>query len=286
MTKKLKSVVASIARMEEAYIQEWVAHQYILGFDKIVVIIQQLQGEPLCHTIDKIQQLPKFVLEKVETQIILDTRTYDEKYTQQAFQEQAYHQLYNQIKGKFEWLASFDIDELFYDSQQRSINKILSTVPKTTGQVFIPWIVYGHNNRVLSVKYPETRLSAFTTEFGSVRPTWTRSYGKTITRVDNIQADQQWYWCHEMTATGDFTTFDGEPIVSEKNYKSPKDIYLAHYYTGSMEDWTIRCKRVANNGDGKKYDVGDFMYHTCENQDTRMLIYNEKIKKILSQCQK
>ena len=98
------------------------------------------------------------MLNKVDVHIVRD------KLTGVRHQAYSYLNVTSKYVDTVEWLALFDTDELLYDSQQRSINTMLDTIPKTVGQIFVPWIVFGANDRVLSVTYPETRLSAFTTQ--------------------------------------------------------------------------------------------------------------------------
>jgi hypothetical protein len=281
--QKHKSAVVTIARHEETYIQEWIIFQYLTGFDKIVVWIHEVEGIPPCSTLDKIQQLPGHVLQKVDIKHIKKPQDINAQII-------AYQSSCEELLGQVEWIALWDLDEYLYDQQKRPINQILDGVPKTTGQLFIPWLVFGPNNKILSATYPETRMSLFVKHSGDKRPTWGgySSYGKAIARLDNIELPKLVRDIHILETSGDLTTVAGVHIEKDAEYPAPADVYLAHYYTGSMEDWVMRQKRLVTSWiqNYADYDYGGFEYHShlCQTEDKAMLIYHNEVKEILIQC--
>jgi hypothetical protein len=66
------------------------------------------------------------------------------------------------------------------------------------------------------------------------------------------------------------------------------DTCLAHYITGSMEDWVIKYRKWKRENEvlGKPLDrsFDDFAKSNGTIQDTRMSIYADELKELLSQC--
>jgi len=282
-----KSAVVTIARQESTYIQEWIAYQYLMGFDKIIVMLHAYQNEP-DETFDKIERLPNFVLDRVVVGTIscenidgINTPMYQRMGMYKAFD--------SYIKGKFEWMAMFDADEYLYDSQKRCVNDILDVLPEDAGQVSMPWLVYGPSNRVQSARYPETRLSVF-----NCRQPLERFFGyKSIVRVENIIDNGAWYWCHFAKTSGTYITFNGDVISNVpvenwdyiqngiQRYPINYDTCLVHYHTGAMEDWVNRHKRRPITVAETEHDVRRFMNHSFVDFDDRMMVHHDQLNGIL-----
>ena len=279
------SVVAAVVRQEGRYIQEWVAYQYLIGFDAIIVMLHNYRNEP-DNTLTKIQQLPDYILEKVIIGEISeeDISGVDNPMYQRAGMYKAFNE---HIKGKFEWMAMFDADEYLF--VKHNVNAFLSGFPPTTGQVVVSWLLFGHGNRVQSIQYPETRLSAFTNYSKEC------TGFKSIVRVDCVP-QIEWYHCHFAKGVPNTTSCNGRIIrdtpVNDWYELQPvmrhypiEDVCLAHYYTGAMEDWVNRHKRRAF-ACHKEHDVKRFIECSSDYQDDRMLLYNDELKDILSKVQR
>jgi hypothetical protein len=281
-----KSVVVTVARQEATYIQEWIAYQYLVGFDKIIVMLHKYQNES-DETFDAIQRLPDYILEKV----IVDSANTDNISSVETpiYQRVGMYKAFKtHVKGKFQWMAMFDVDEYLYDSQKRSVAEIFNTLPDA-GQIVLPWLVYGHSNRVQSVRYPETRLSAFTYR----QPLKKFTGYKSIVRVDSIVEGCAWYHSHFAKINGNTTAINGDkihdtPVTEWKqiqwalhNRSVNYDTCLVHYRSGSMEDWVGRHKRRPLTVHNTEHDVARFMTHSFADFDDRMMQYNEELKDIL-----
>lgn len=281
-----KSAVCITARMEEAYIQECILHNYIVGFDKMIIVLHQLSANDNDRTHEKILQLPDNVLEKV----VVETITTDCLY---GYQPDAYHKIYDEWKDKVEWLAMFDVDECLYDSKRRSVNELLSGIPDHAGQVLIPWLNFGHSGRVLSATPQETRYTAFTKCEGYAN---VNAQIKPIVRTKDIITDSRWYWTHFASTKGAAVDvsgnvlLDGQITGEEQFYRDIRknftnfDTCLVHYFTGAMEDWVIRYKRRKNHVYYGEHSVNMFMENTYEIEDTRMSIYLDGLKGLLEKC--
>ena len=181
----------------------------------------------------------------------------------------------------------FDADEYLFVRQKA--NTFLAGFPPTTVQVVLPWLLFGHNNRVRSVQYPETRLSAFTSRSNAY------TNFKSIVRVDCVP-QIEWYHCHFAKGVPNSTACNSKiisdtplehwhEIQSVMCHYPIEDICLAHYYTGAMEDWVNRHYRRAI-ACYNELDVKRFIECSYDCQDDRMLLYNDELKGILSKVQR
>ena len=289
-----KAAVGICARHEHKYIQECICFNYLQGWDKIVVCLHVVpeDTEP-DRTRAMIAKLPPEVLSKVTVIESLHEAGW-------GFQHKGYHYILQEVLD-CEWLGMFDVDECLYDSQKRDIHDLLATVPDDAGQIILPWVEFGHSNRVISATPQETRLAAFTTRI----PLNPRTNFKAIVRTRNIvqKPDEQfpsnyWYYAHMARVTGRHVNFQGEDVVppdfsfdGENFWKFWEvkanttcfDPCLVHYFTGSMEDWVLRAPRCHFNQYHPR-DVKMFMDYTGEVEDTRMSIYTEELRALLAKA--
>ncbi len=294
----MKSVIGICAKNEHKYIQECICFNYLQGWDKIIICLHDVVNEPEPDlTKEMIYKLPREVLAKVELLHVEEEPGW-------GFQHKGYHLIFQRAMDD-DWLALFDVDEYLYDSQKRPVNDLLATISNDVGQILIPWLEFGHNNRILSATPQETRLSAFTRRAG-ISP---RAHYKSIIRPRNViqkpdepRSSNYWYHTHQMAVRGrhvDFFNhdlipedfdFDSEDVhrrvyISHQNFTS-FDPCLVHYFTGSMEDWVIRTKRTAlTSAANLPRTFQSFLeprYNS--NEDYRMSIYIDELRELLSQC--
>jgi len=279
-SKPLTSVVAIATRDSARYIQELICHNFLVGFDRICIGVDHRTAD---NTLAKIEALPPAVLEKVAVSINASSGKVC------VWQGQWYNTIAREYQDSAEWLATFDDDEYFYDSQHRSVNAILNALPTTTGCALIPWLVFGHSNHVLSPPDDTTRLEYFTSVYD---PPPLREEYKSIVRLSNININD-WYGIHFHRHTGDATTLNNEPVLNREHWDAEivnYDTCLAHYMCGSMEDYVVRCKKWLDRFPGKpqasaggvKYFIERF---NMTGSDTRMAGYVPGLKQLLAQCQ-
>lgn len=277
--KQFTSVVAITTRDSARYIQELICHNFLVGFDCICIGLDHLTTDT---TLAKIEALPPAVLEKVA---VSENKS---KGMGWEYQAEWYSTLAREYHSKAEWLATFDDDEYFYDSQHRRINTILNSLPAATGCALVPWLVFGHSNHILSPPDNKTRLEYFTSVYD---PPPKREEYKSIVRLDTINLDD-WYGVHFHRHTGNATTLNNEPVRNKGGCDA--DIVndktcLAHYMSGSMEDYVVRCKKWQARFPGKpQASAGGVKYFmerfNMTGNDTRMSGYVAELKQLLAQC--
>jgi hypothetical protein len=273
------SAVGMITRNASQYIQELIAHHYLVGFDRIIIGLDQCDD----GTSEKIQQLPSKILAKVD---VFDNGPPRLDY---GFQHRGYQTIYDRSKDQIEWLAMFDDDEYFYDSKRRPINYLLQDLPRDVSQIALPWVTFTHSKQVLSAPPEVTRLAHFTTRESHRQ----HVACKTIVRLKHVVTNAipgGWYHCHSAEVSGKTITFDGKdcPLFGTPPCQMGPEHYntcLAHYVTGSMEDWVIKYRKWKRENEfvGKKLDRS-FDHFMCSDgtiEDNRMSIYVEELRRLL-----
>jgi len=287
--KKYNTAVGIVTCNSGKYIQEVIAFNYLIGFDKIIIVVDRTTDD----TLNKIAALPQFILDKVD---VIDNGLHDQSV---GFQHKGYKKIYEKYIGQVEWLAFFDDDEYIYDKHQRKINDILANVPSDVSQVVLPWIHYGHNNRIVSVPKGETRLSYFTKRH---RIDYNKPTIKSIARMDDIQYAEDpglWYHCHWVRVSNRSILASGTDVgeLSSNTVSNLTivdfDTALVHYIIGSMEDYVTRNKKweyelglTDSTGEHRKcrsVSLEQFNQHN-DIEDDRMLVYHDELLTLLNQC--
>ena len=286
MKKEYKSIVGMATCNSATYIQECIAFNYIVGFDKIVVVLDRCDDD----TKDKIYKLPDEVLERVD---VFDNSPYR---PDAGYQGKAYQHIYDKYKGKAEWLAMFDDDEYLYDSQRRKINDMLDTVAEDVGYIDLPWIKFTNSKQILPATPDVTRLRHFT-HCDRSNPNVEK---KIIVRLDAIHNTNDfggWFHAHWADVSGRIVTFDGKPsphnpllptcmrIVSREQTNT----CLAHYIHCSMEDYVKKYRKwvreKASVHARMEWGWNQFIFEEKRSTiDTRMEIYAEELIELLKKC--
>ena len=293
-----KAIVGIVVKNESTYIQECILHNYIVGFDKIVI---GLCNDTTDNTKEKIEQvIQKFNIDIdiIDVDVISPNPFFD--LNPSIFHQQiGYRLIYDKYVGKAEWLALFDVDECFSHISGQSIKSLLDNIPNDVGQVLVPWLTFNHNNRIVSVPVNETRYSWFNNiTIANIDHGWNWMQYKTehcqckpIVRLDNILIEQDWYHCHHVVCNKKTTDFslrevDGSPMKLNGVPVFERNVVLVHYRSGAMEDWVNRWKRKhwANpNENYTEYDFHEFQKYTMDGQDSRMMVYHNKMMQLKSQ---
>lgn len=286
-----KSAVGAVTSNSATYIREWVAHQYIVGFDKIIVVLDNCDDD----TFNQIQRLPWYVLERVD---VHNNQTPAPHYNDR-FQYRAYQKIYDLYNDKVEWLAMFDDDEFFYDHQRRKINDLLANI--SANQVVLPWVMFGHSGQVYSPPY--TRFESFQHVVPQERLNgWYFPYEvKSIVRFSSIITENNlfdsskkndWWYNHCANHQGDFSvTFDGREHKLERGLYCKAvyehlDTCLAHYFIGSMSEFATRTQRwqrvpLLGPHEIRKSSMDRFLRCRGGQIDARMMIYVDELNEIL-----
>ena len=255
---KVKSAVAIIVRNEAKYIEECICYNHLIGFDRIIIGLDRCEDD----TPDRVKRLQ----EHLSGLDVFDVNNTADKSCFCWNQQIGYNHVYKEYKDRVEWLAMFDTDEYLWNNGNRKMNELLEEIPDEVGEIRVPWLYFGHSNRVLSAPKSETRLRWF-----HQRQLWRPHVTvKPILRMSMLIGD--WIGCHKGNTCGQTMTFDGlyGKGGTINNYDLSKaTVVLCHYREGSMEDWVHRYKKRPTNHYGHELDVHCFEQgHTIE--DSRM----------------
>jgi hypothetical protein len=286
MSKQYKSIVGMATCNSSTYIQECIAFNYLIGFDKIVVVLDRCDDD----TEEKIQKLPDEVLQRVDVFHNSPHRP------DVGYQHRVYQHIYDKYKGKAEWMAMFDDDEYFYDFRKRKINDMLDTVADDVGQINLPWIKFTHSKQLLPAPPDITRLRHFT-HCDHSSPIIEK---KVIARLDFIQTtpkDGGWNHSHWVEASGRTVTFDGKespqdpmyPTCMRINSREQTNTCLAHYTHCSMEDYVRKYRKWAREkkSANARMEWGWNQFLSEESRstvDNRMDIYADELIELLKKC--
>lgn len=308
ITKKYYSAVGMCVCNADQYIQEMLCHNYLSGFDRIIVCLDRCTDD----TYNAIERLAPEVREVVD---VINNYGYHPGI---GYQQRAYMKMYEFYKGRVEWLAFFDDDEYLYDSHMRPVNDMLRAVDRPgVDQVVVPWLVYGHNNQIMTAPRTETRLKWFTKRKTS--DGW--STVKPIVRVDQIKVDGRtdggsrpcetvkWYYSHAAEVYGKTVNFAGQEVALggafdrmalQEAFIDNNNVALCHYLYGSMEDFAKRHKKWKVERDiieegarlqGREtvkygWKADEWIVSDDERYivDERMIPYAEQLAELLSKC--
>ena len=207
----------------------------------------------------------------------------------EGFQYRAYRHIYERYHDKVEWLAMFDDDEYFYDSQGRKINEMLDTIPDDVSQIVIPWLNFTHSGQVLSATPDITRLRHFTK-----REQKNPVCCKTIIRLDDIRHNEipsGWYHAHYADVSGREVMFDGKNSTRMAKYPCLVvarhfNTALVHYIHGAMEDWVNKYRKwkIAQDTIGSPIQWGNYNFCRFDKdhvEDLRMERYADELIALL-----
>lgn len=146
----LKVAVATMVKMENHYINEWVEYYYRLGFKKIFIYDNNdINGEKL-----------EDVLNKYISHNFVKIINYKGKIWRGInLQSSAFLDCYINESIKYDYLALFDADEFLYLGKFRKINDYLSQSKfKNFDCIKFPWLVFDDND-LINVKNNDFSLN-------------------------------------------------------------------------------------------------------------------------------
>lgn len=212
--------LCAIAKNETPYLREWVAHHYLLGFERFLIYDNE-SDEPVRVTLaDYVEQ------GIVETVLV----------TGQSAQLPAYQNCLERWRGKVRWAAFFDLDEFLVLKQHKDARLLLLDYEEFGG-LGINWVMYGSSGHM---QRPE----------GLVTEQYTRSlpdnaadiHIKSIVRPDVCTGFRN---VHQATFIDGFYAVNEFklPIVSALTPPSRELAQLNHYFYKSQEDYALKLER-------------------------------------------
>lgn len=134
----MKTLLCTIARMENKYIREFVEHYKKLGYTNICLFDNNYDNEDNFHDVIEDYINDGFV-------ILKDYRN------KIKCQLDAYNECYDTYKDEYDWISFFDVDEFLVLNKHKTIDEYLSQKKfNKFGVVCLNWLCYGDNGLVNS----------------------------------------------------------------------------------------------------------------------------------------
>jgi len=272
------SAVGIIVRNEAKYIEECILYNHLLGFDRIFIGCDRCEDDTYERAMKLQKHLPHLTVFEVPSKKSDDSALW--------YQRAGYHYIVEQLRGQVEWLAMFDCDEYLWNKDHSKINDLLKMVPSHVNQIRIPWLLFGHNNQVVSAPQSWTRLEWFTRR----QPFVKEVESKVIFRLACITSENWWHphSINERAMVNSTVSFSyrRQPphgIMWYGDSLETEPVMLCHYQVGAMEDWVRRNKKHLVRMCGCPQDVRMFLSHGWDIDDARMQPYAEELKTLLKE---
>ena len=216
----------AVVKNEEAHIAEWLAWQFLIGFDTVFL----LDNASTDGTAAVARRLAgRF-----------DVRVFDYPYRGRDYQFQAYEQVARAAANEYEWLAFFDTDEFLVLEDGQALKSLLTARPEAA--IAVNWAMFGSNGHE---EMPDSLvIEAFTQRALPAFPP--NRHVKSIVRPNRIKAVQS---PHAFDVDGDYVDLRGRPAywghvtgytTVEPDYMGGK---LHHYFTRSAAQWRTKLAR-------------------------------------------
>ncbi|WP_221246642.1 glycosyltransferase family 2 protein [Acidocella aromatica] len=215
----------AIVKNEERHIAEWLAWQFLVGFDCVFLFNNESTDQT------------KAIAEGFAPRY--DVRVLDWPTQEGGTQERAYMRAVELLRDEFEWLAFFDADEFLVLDEGLNLKAILRQ--RQEAAIGIQWALFGSSGHL---EYPkELVVEAFTRRApASFAP---NAHIKSIVRP---RAVKRAFNPHAFEIEGECVDFKGRPLAFQlpgvlaegRDYDGVK---LHHYFTRSWAHWQARAER-------------------------------------------
>jgi hypothetical protein len=122
-----KIACVAVIKNEARHIAEWLAWQFMLGFDTVIL----MDNGSTDGTLDITERFAA----------AYDVRRFHWADTSPSYQASAYDTAVRGLGGEFEWMAFFDADEFLYLDPGLDLKALLAARPEAA--VAVPWCVFG-----------------------------------------------------------------------------------------------------------------------------------------------
>ena len=122
-----KLACVALVRNEEQHIAEWLAWQFLVGFDTVLLLDNR--------STDNTAALARAFASRWDIRVVdWPMRTPD-------YQTKAYDHAINLLKAEFEWIAFFDTDEFLVLGSGLKLKTLLNARPESA--IAVPWAMFG-----------------------------------------------------------------------------------------------------------------------------------------------
>jgi hypothetical protein len=222
----MKLACVAIVKNEQRHIAEWLAYQFAIGFDTVILLDNQSTDATVtCARAFS----PTY-----------DVRVLDWNLTTRDYQPRAYEHAVHTFLDEFAWMAFFDTDEYLVIDPPFDLRAIL-TLWTDIPAIGIPWAMFGSSGYVTRPEglLIENFLNRSEPAFGPNR------HIKSIIRPSRMQRCEN---AHMFVMDGDYRSLSGLPLsFSQDGLLTKQPDYaigkLHHYFTRSRDHWADKMRR-------------------------------------------
>jgi len=236
-----KSACAIVVKNAGYKFAEWIAYQFVLGFDAVLV----LDNGSTDNTREIARQFsPRF-----------DVRVSDWNRTDPAYQRAGYDHIIRSSQNEFDWVACIDSDEFLVLPEGKGLKGLLDT-PDDVAGIRVPWAMFGSSGLEAAPNDLVIRsfLRRASHEFGP------NKHIKSIVRPASYIACGN---VHFFELNGRYVDMLHKQVtVSSALQENPPDYsggQLNHYFVQSKADWAEKLSRG---------------YHDCQRNPDEFFYYD------------
>ncbi|MCW3477382.1 glycosyltransferase family 2 protein [Limobrevibacterium gyesilva] len=219
----MRTAVVAVVKDEERYIAEWIAYQFAIRFDAVILLD------------NKSTDGTKAAAERFKQHF--DVRVFDWTLTTPDYQRKGYEFALELFRNEFAWMACLDADEFLV--LDRPLGDMLAR-HSDAAAIAVPWAMFGssgHAERPAGLVIESYTQRAPAT-FGPNR------HIKSIVRPKQVRTCRVSHW---FEVDGPYVDLAGRAIVDVKARLDDAPDYAAgqlnHYFTRSRADWDAKLAR-------------------------------------------
>lgn len=229
-----KIACVAVVKNEQRHIAEWIAYQFAIGFDAVILYDNQSSDETVVRA-------KAFMPSH-------DVRVIDWPVFAPDYQTRSYENAARTFAGEFDWLAFFDTDEFLVISSDFDLRAILG-LWSNAAAIGVPWAIFGSSGHI---NWPdglviEEFVYRSQPSFGPNR------HIKSIIRPQRMKSCLN---AHAFEMDGVYRGLGGEELSwsqpgvldREPDYRMGK---LHHYFTRSQAHWDAKIRRGYHDTDRK-----------------------------------
>jgi hypothetical protein len=259
----MKLACVAIVKNEQRHIAEWIAYQFAIGFDTIILLDNQSTDAtaPIARAFAPTH----------------DVRVLDWNQTTPDYQLRAYEHAVTTFGPEFAWMAFFDTDEYLVIDPPFDLHGILNLWADVAA-IGIPWAMFGSSGH--TARPDALLIEAFNHRsepgFGPNR------HIKSIIRPSRMIRCEN---AHMFEIEGNYRSLAGTPLsfsqdgllATEPDYTLGK---LHHYFTRSRDHWADKMRRGYH--DTTRDETEFETYDRNEIHDDTAARYAPKVREILA----
>jgi glycosyltransferase involved in cell wall biosynthesis len=220
-----KIACVAVVKNEARYLAEWLAWQFMLGFDTVVLLDNGSTDETLA------------IAERFAA--AYDVRRFHWPDTSRRYQADGFETAARTLAGEFDWVAFFDADEFLLLDDGLDLKTLLNARPEAA--IAIPWAIFGsggHKDQPAGLT-----IENYTSRSGE--KFFPNRHIKSIIRPDRMLRSRT---PHAFDMEGVYADLFGNPVdwavlgllAADPVYRGAR---LNHYFTRSWADWQQKLAR-------------------------------------------